>query len=61
MNVNWEGMLPIEGTLIVVEDDPTLRTLMTDILVEIGTQSLAFATADDAMTYFLQTLTSARL
>jgi len=47
-------MLPIEGTLIVVEDDPTLRTLMTDILVEIGAQSLAFETADDALTYLLQ-------
>ena len=54
MNVNWDGMLPIEGTLIVVEDDPTLRTLMTDILVEIGAQSLAFETADDALTYLLQ-------
>lgn len=54
MNVNWEGMLPIEGTVIVVEDDPTLRTLMTDILFEIGAQSLAFETADDALTYILQ-------
>jgi DNA-binding NtrC family response regulator len=47
-------MLPIEGTLIVVEDDPILRTLITDILVEIGAQSLAFETADDALTYLLQ-------
>lgn len=54
MNVNWDGLLPIEGTLIVVEDDPTLRTLMTDILVEVGAQSLAFETADDALTYLLQ-------
>lgn len=54
MNVNWEGMLPIEGTVIVVEDDPTLRALMTGILSEIGAQSLSFETADDALTYFLQ-------
>ncbi|WP_178122631.1 response regulator [Pseudomonas izuensis] len=54
MNVNWEGMLPIEGTVIVIEDDPTLRALMTDILSEIGAQSLAFEAADDALTYFLQ-------
>ncbi|KKX63742.1 response regulator [Pseudomonas putida] len=54
MNVNWEGMLPIEGTVIVIEDDPTLRALMTDILYEIGAQSLAFEAADDALTYFLQ-------
>jgi len=55
VNVNWEGILPIEGRVIVVEDDPTLRTLMTDILLEIGAESLAFETADDALTYFLQT------
>ena len=54
MNVNWEGILPIEGTVIVVEDDPPLRTLMTDILSEIGAQSMAFETADDALTYMLQ-------
>jgi DNA-binding NtrC family response regulator len=48
-------MLPIEGTVIVVEDDLTLRALMTDILFEIGAQSLAFETADDALTYMLQT------
>lgn len=54
MNVNWEGILPIEGTVIVVEDDPTFRTLMTDILFEIGAQSLSFATAEDALTYLLQ-------
>ena len=54
MNVNWEGILPIEGTVIVVEDDPTLRTLMTDILFEIGAESLAFDTADEALTHLLQ-------
>ncbi|WP_257230404.1 response regulator [Pseudomonas sp. SbOxS1] len=54
MNVNWEGMLPIEGTIIIIEDDPTLRALMTDILSEIGAQSLTFEAADDALTYFLQ-------
>ncbi|RWU24977.1 response regulator [Pseudomonas alkylphenolica] len=47
-------MLPIEGIVIIIEDDPTLRALMTDILSEIGAQSLAFEAADDALTYFLQ-------
>lgn len=47
-------MQPIEGTVIVVEDDPTLRSLMTDILAEIGARTLAFETADDALTYLLQ-------
>jgi DNA-binding NtrC family response regulator len=54
VNVNWEGILPIEGTIIVVEDDPTLRSLMTDIFAEIGATALAFETADDALTYLLQ-------
>ncbi|WP_263597833.1 hypothetical protein [Pseudomonas fluorescens] len=29
MNVNWEGLLPIQGEIIVIEDDPTLRWLMS--------------------------------
>ena len=53
MNVNWEGMLPIEGTVIVVEDDATLRPLMADILSEVGAEVLAFETADDALTHML--------
>lgn len=40
--MDWEGTLPIEGKVIVIEDDPTLRSLMTDILSEIGAKSLAF-------------------
>lgn len=47
-------MLPIAGTIIVVEDDPTLRELMTAILAEIGATTLAFETADDALTFILQ-------
>ncbi|KJH88158.1 response regulator [Pseudomonas fluorescens] len=54
MNVDWEGMLPIEGAVIIVEDDPTLRSLMTSILVEVGAETLAFDTADDALTFLLQ-------
>ncbi|OYQ00879.1 response regulator [Pseudomonas mandelii] len=54
MNVNWDGLLPIEGAVIVVEDDLTLRSLMTDILAEIGSSVLAFETADDALTHLLQ-------
>ncbi|MFJ3370584.1 response regulator [Pseudomonas sp. NPDC086251] len=55
MNINWEGLSPISGDVLVIEDDPTLRTLMTDILTEIGAHSLAFETADDAITYLLET------
>ncbi|KAB0496479.1 response regulator [Pseudomonas vancouverensis] len=54
MNVNWEGILPIEGEIIVVEDDPMLRSLMCDIVKEIGAEAVAFDTADNALTYLLQ-------
>lgn len=54
MNVNWEGILPIQGEIIVIEDDPTLRSLMMTIMAEIGAGAVAFETADDALTYLLQ-------
>ncbi|RON56147.1 response regulator [Pseudomonas frederiksbergensis] len=61
MNVNWEGVLPIEGDIIVVEDDPTLRSLMVDIVAEIGARAIAFETADDALTYLLQSHEKCRM
>lgn len=61
MNVNWEGILPIQGEVVVVEDDPTLRSLMVDILAEIGAKTLAFEAADDALTYLLQAHEECRL
>lgn len=53
MNVNWEGFLPFRGEVIVIEDDPTLQSLMTDIMDEMGAKTVPFATADDALTYLL--------
>lgn len=53
VNVSWEGMLPIPGEIVVVEDDPMLCGLMADILAEIGGRSRVFQTADDALTYML--------
>lgn len=61
MNVNWEGILPIQGEIIVVEDDPTLRSLMVDIVEEIGAKVTAFNTADDALTYLLHAHEHCRL
>jgi DNA-binding NtrC family response regulator len=61
VNVNWEGLLPIRGEIVVVEDDPTLRSLMVDIVAEIGAEALAFDTADDALTYLLQAHDQCRL
>ncbi|WP_126362907.1 response regulator [Pseudomonas fluorescens] len=54
MNVNWEGILPILGEVIVIEDDPTLQSLMTDIMAEIGAKTVTFTTADEALRYLLQ-------
>lgn len=54
MNVNWEGLLPIQGEIIIVEDDPTLRLLMVEIVSEIGANVRQFDSADDALTYLLQ-------
>ena len=53
MHVEWERLSPVTGWVIVVEDDPTLRMLMVEILTEIGLQSLDFETADDALVYLL--------
>jgi DNA-binding NtrC family response regulator len=61
VNVNWEGILPIQGEVVVVEDDPTLRSLMVDIVAEIGAKALAFETADDALTHLLQSHEQCRL
>ncbi|MDQ3202018.1 MAG: response regulator [Pseudomonadota bacterium] len=61
MKVNWEGISPIEGEIIVVEDDPTLRSLMVDIVEEIGAKAIAFDTADDALTYLLHAHEQCRL
>lgn len=54
MDVNWEGMLPIKGAVIVVEDDSTLRELMAAILSDVGADVIDFETADDALTYLLE-------
>lgn len=53
MKAKWEKLLPLTGWVIVVEDDPTLRMVMVDILVEIGLRPLDFESADDALTYML--------
>ncbi len=36
MLVKWESFLPIEGYVIVVEDDVTLRFLMEEVVMEVG-------------------------
>lgn len=61
MIVKWEGFRPIEGSVIVIEDDPTLRALMEEIVSEVGGKAISFGTADDALTYLLQTHEQCRL
>lgn len=61
MNVNWEGLLPVQGEIIVIEDDLTLRELMVAIVEEVGAKASAFETADDALTYLLQAQSECRL
>lgn len=61
MVVKWEGFLPIVGSVIVIEDDPTLRALMEEIVSEVGGKAISFGTADDALTYLLQTHEQCRL
>ena len=61
MNVNWDGILPIQGQIIVIEDDPALRSLMVDIVAEIGAKAVVFETADDALTYLLEAHDECRL
>lgn len=61
MKVNWEGILPIQGEIIVIEDDLTLRLLIVDIVAEIGAKTVAFDTADDALTYLVEAHDQCRL
>ena len=53
MHREWGKLLPVTGWAVVVEDDPTLRMLMVEILTEIGLHSLDFETADEALNYLL--------
>lgn len=50
---SWDGILPIEGAVIVVEDDDTLRSVMTEIFTDTGARCIAFVTADDALMHML--------
>ncbi|WP_433738549.1 response regulator [Pseudomonas putida] len=53
MKAKWEKLLPLDGWVIVVENDPTQRMLMVDTLAEIGLHSLDFQSADNALIYLL--------
>lgn len=52
--VNWRGILPVNGDVVIVEDDPVLRPLMTDILQGLRANCVSFETADDALMHLLE-------
>ena len=52
MDVNFR-LPPIDGEIVVIEDDPVLLSLMLEILVEVGARCVAFGTADDALIHML--------
>jgi len=52
MDVNFQ-LLPIDGEIVIVEDDVLLLGLMKDILLDVGAQCVAFSTADDALIHML--------
>ncbi|WLH65918.1 response regulator [Pseudomonas sp. FP2300] len=54
MITNWEEIGPFEGEVLIVENDQTLRVLMVEILEDIGAETVAFGSADDALIYLLQ-------
>lgn len=52
MEVNFQ-LQPIDGEIIVVEDDPLLREIMAEILADVGAHCVAFPNAEDALVYML--------
>ena len=53
MIADWNGLLPLSGDVVVVEDDEILRPLMQDILSGIDARVVTFGTADDALIHVL--------
>lgn len=53
MEVNFR-LQPVDGEIVIVEDDDLLRDLMQIILEDVGARCVAFATADDALFHLLQ-------
>jgi len=53
MKLDVEGLSLSGMTAVVVEDDETLRTLLVDILVELGAGCEAFGNAEDALIHLM--------
>ena len=53
MKLDIEGLSLSGKTVIVVEDDPTLQTLLVDILIELGATCDAFDNSEDALIHLM--------
>ncbi|MBV4540088.1 response regulator [Pseudomonas vlassakiae] len=49
MRLDIKGLSLLGKTVIVIEDDPTLRALLVEILSELGAACAAFYNAEDAL------------
>ncbi|EKT4451407.1 response regulator [Pseudomonas putida] len=54
MKLEAEGLSLRGHTVLVVEDDVTLRTLLVDILIELGAHACGFGNAEDALIHLLE-------
>lgn len=54
MIVNTEGQDVLTGTVVIVEDDDLMQSLMVEIFTDLGATCLAFITADDGLMYLMQ-------
>lgn len=54
MEIDSEGLSLQGRSVVIVEDDTTLRELLADIIGELGGQCSAFANAEDALIHLLE-------
>lgn len=54
MTSDWSEVNLSRGEVVVVEDDPLIRTLIVEILEGIRGQIVTFPTADDALAHLLE-------
>jgi CheY-like chemotaxis protein len=54
MGEEWGGIIPISGEIVIVEDDLLIRPLIVELLENLRAKIVTFTTADDAVTYLLE-------
>lgn len=53
VGADWDDRQAVFGNVIVIEDEPVVRMLLQEMLMEIGFTSSAFENAVQALTYFM--------